>query len=64
MWYGTRAVRTFFRGVRTGDQRLILVGAALIAFGYLRKSSPSQLVYKQRLKPGDVVRIGFEPQDR
>ena len=63
MWYDTSAVRTFFRGVRTGDQRLILVGAALIAFRYLRKSRPSQLVYQQRLKPGDVVRIGLEAQD-
>jgi hypothetical protein len=64
MRYDRRGVRSFFRGVRTGDPKLIALGAALLAFRYLRRERPARLVYQQRLRPGDVVKIGFDPQDR
>jgi len=64
MQLGGSGVKSLFRGLRTGDAKLMLVGAALLAFGFLRKPRPSRAVYQRRLKPGDTIRIGFEGQDR
>ncbi|NOY55957.1 MAG: fumarylacetoacetate hydrolase family protein [Actinobacteria bacterium] len=64
MQLGRIAVQSAFRGLRTGDARLILIGAALLGFRWLRKPSGDALVYKQRLRPGDTVEIRLEPQER
>jgi hypothetical protein len=58
-----QGTRNLLRGLRTGDAKLVLFGAALLAFGYLRKPRPSQVVYQKRLKPGETIRIDFEGQD-
>jgi hypothetical protein len=51
-----------FRGLRTGDPQLILMGAAFLAFAWLRSQRPSrQLLYRQKLKSGEGVTIRFEP---
>lgn len=64
MQLGGQGTRNLFRGLRTGDVKLVVVGAALLAVGFLRKPRPSQVVYQKRLRPGETIRIGFEPQDR
>lgn len=50
-----------FRGLRTGDPQLILMGAALLAFAWLR-SRPSEkvLIYKKTLKEGQAVNVRFD----
>jgi hypothetical protein len=58
------AVRNLFKGLRTGDARLVLFGALLLAFGFLRKSRSPQLVYQKRLRPGQSIRVALDPQDR
>jgi hypothetical protein len=63
MQLGGSAVKSLFRGLRTGDATLVLVGAALLAFRFLRTPRPSRVVYQRRLKPGETIRIGFEGQD-
>ncbi len=64
MQLGGSGVKSLFRGLRTGDAKLVLIGAAVLVFGFLRKPRPSQVVYQRRLKPGETIRIGFEDQDR
>ena len=64
MQLGGSGVRSLFRGLRTGDVKLVLAGAALLAIGYLRKPRPSRVVYQRRLRPGESIHIGFEGQDR
>lgn len=49
-----------FKGLRTGDPQLILVGAALLAYAYLRsRPSGRELVYSRTLKPGQGVQVKF-----
>ncbi|NIA24616.1 MAG: hypothetical protein GWP04_03515 [Gammaproteobacteria bacterium] len=64
MELGRIAVRSTLRGLRTGDARLILIGAALLGFKWLRKPKVDALVYKRRLRPGDTLKIRLEPQER
>lgn len=52
----TRALR----GVRTGDQRSLYAGAALIAFGLWRRSRDKEtrkLIYRKTLRPGEALLI-------
>lgn len=57
----------FFRGLRTGDQRTLLAGAALAAFGWYRKTRPPKrtLLRTMVVRPGQAVVIrngsGQEP---
>jgi hypothetical protein len=54
-------VSTALRGLRTGDQRVLLGGAALAAFGWLRSRKPErELVYRREIPEGSsvVVRYG------
>lgn len=50
------------RGLRTGDQRTLYLGAALVLVGWWRRPSARgrTLVYREELKPGRslVVRYG------
>ena len=49
-----------FRGLRTGDPQLILFGAALLAYAWLRsRPSGRELVYSKTLKTGDGVQVRF-----
>jgi hypothetical protein len=48
------------KGLRTGDQRSLLTGAALIAFGLWRRSREREtrkLVYRKVLTPGQAILI-------
>lgn len=46
-----------FRGLRTGDQQTLLVGAALVALGLWRRSSGTTrtLVHRRELSPGESI---------
>lgn len=47
-----------FRGLRTGDPNLILLGAAMLFIGWLRKSKPARTrIYTQKLRPGQEVTV-------
>jgi hypothetical protein len=53
------------RGLRTGDQRALLGGAALAAFGWLRSRKPErELIYRREIPEGSsvVVRYGKKGQ--
>jgi hypothetical protein len=53
-----------FRGLRTGDQRTLLTGAALAAFGWWRLSGgpKKELVHREVLREGQslVIRNGSD----
>jgi len=48
-----------FRGLRTGDQRALLTGAAVAAFGWYRRTRPPTrtLIRRLEIKPGRSVVI-------
>lgn len=50
-------IRRAFRGIREGDQRNLLAGAAIAAFGWWRRSSTPtrELLYRQELRDGQSV---------
>jgi hypothetical protein len=50
-------IRRAFRGVREGDQRMLLAGAAMAAFGWWRRSSTPtrELLYRRELDDGQSV---------
>ncbi|HSJ28610.1 MAG TPA: hypothetical protein VLB67_10390 [Acidimicrobiia bacterium] len=54
----------FFQGLRTGDQRALLAGAALAAFGWWRRSSPPKktLIHRSVVRDGSslVIRSGSD----
>ena len=51
-----RGVARFFRGLREGDQRTLLTGAAIAAVGFLRRSdSERTLVHTEELKDGQSL---------
>lgn len=53
-----RGLTRFFRGLREGDQRTLLTGAALAAIGYLRRSdSERTLIHTQELDDGQSLVI-------
>lgn len=53
-------LRKGFEGLRTGDVRLILLGALLLALHFLRRSPSRELVYEKRLRPGQSLDIRLE----
>lgn len=56
----TDGVTRALRGVRTGDQRSLYAGAALIAFGLWRRSRDKEtrkLIYRRTLRPGEALLI-------
>ena len=54
----TSGLTRTFRGLRTGDPQLILLGASLLAFAWLRsRSSGRELLYKRTLKVGESVQV-------
>lgn len=60
----SRGVSQLFRGLRTGDQRALLTGAAIAAFGLWRRSSAPQkeLIHREVVKDGQslVIRNGSD----
>jgi hypothetical protein len=53
-----------FEGLRTGDQRRLLAGAALVFLGVLRRQRPERrLLRRIRLRPGRTVVIRLRPAD-
>lgn len=60
----SRGAEQLFRGLRTGDQRALLTGAALAAFGLWRRSSAPkrELIHREVVKEGSslVVRNGSD----
>jgi len=49
-----------FRGLRTGDPQLILVGSALLAYAWLRsRPTGRELIYARKLKVGEGVQVRF-----
>lgn len=55
----TQGLRRAFRGLRTGDQATLLLGAALAAFGLLRRSREPrrELLRRETLKSGESLVI-------
>lgn len=47
------------RGLRTGDQRLVFTGAALLIIGWLRRGpkEKKKVLYRRELKPGKALLI-------
>lgn len=60
----SRGVVQLFRGLRTGDQRALLTGAAIAAFGLWRRSSApkKELLHREVVKEGSslVIRSGAD----
>lgn len=60
----TSGVTRLFRGLRTGDQRALLTGAAIAALGLWRRSSGPKktLVHREVVKEGSslVIRNGSD----
>lgn len=53
------------KGLRVGDPKLILWGAALLLYGWARRHESPELVYEKKLRPGQRVEIAVErPQTR
>jgi hypothetical protein len=54
----------FFQGLRTGDQRALLTGAALAAFAWWRRSAPPKktLIHRSVVREGSslVIRRGSD----
>jgi hypothetical protein len=60
-----KALRTILKGLRAGDPRLILWGAALVLYGWMKRKESPELVYKKKLRPGQKLEIVIEePQAR
>ncbi len=54
----TSGLTRTFRGLRTGDPQLILLGASLLAVAWLRsRSRGRELLYKRTLKVGESVQV-------
>ena len=54
----TSGLQQTFRGLRTGDPQMILVGAAWLAWVWLRRQpSGRELMMRRTLKPGDALQI-------
>ncbi len=54
--FTTVGVQRSFRGLRTGDQRELYTGLALLALAFFDRSSPKkELLYRGTLKPGSAV---------
>jgi hypothetical protein len=49
--------RHTLRGLRTGDQRWLYFGLALLAFRYLRRPPRRRRLYRQVLEPGIGVAV-------
>lgn len=49
------------RGLRTGDQRMLFAGAALVLLGWWRRPSARQrtLVFREELRPGRSVIVRY-----
>ncbi len=63
-WTGLGLERSL-RGLRTGDQRLLLTGAALLIVGWMRRNGGQRkLVFKRELKPGKGIVIRAVDQTR
>lgn len=64
------ATRRLLGGIRAGDPKVVLLGAAIAAIGLVRRLGPPkrQLVYSRNLKKGEAIQIRLaEPrstQDR
>jgi hypothetical protein len=54
-----------FRGLRQGDQRALLAGAAMLAFGWLRKTGApkKELIYRKEVPVGSTVVIRHRKGD-
>lgn len=55
-----RGLTDTFRGLRTADANLILMGSALLFIVYLRATRPTRArVYKKKLRKGDAMVVRF-----
>ncbi len=53
------------KGLRVGDPKLILWGAALVIYGWAKRRESPELVYQKKLRPGEKLEIVVEkPQTR
>jgi hypothetical protein len=54
-----------FRGLRTGDQRALLTGAALLGLRWLRSQSKErELVYSKEIPEGSAVVVRYGKRGR
>lgn len=54
-----------FRGLREGDQRMLYAGAAMLAYGWLRKTAPpkKELLYRRQVPVGSTVVVRYRKGD-
>ncbi len=54
-----------FRGLRQGDQRALLLGAGMLAFGWLRKTAApkKELLYRKEVPLGSTVVVRYRKGD-
>lgn len=53
-----------FRGLRTGDPQLILMGAALLAYAWLHnRPTGKELIFRRKLKAGEGVQVRLRQPD-
>ena len=53
------------RGLRTGDRKLVLTGAAVLAYAlYRRRASGRRVVYRTRLSEGERIAFRFAGEGR
>lgn len=57
----TTGTSRLFQGLREGDQRNLLVGAGLIAFGWWKKTAPpkKELLYRKTIPMGSTVVVRY-----
>lgn len=54
-----------FRGLREGDQRTLLIGAALLALGWWKKTAgpDKELLYRRQVPVGSAVVVRYRKGD-
>jgi hypothetical protein len=53
---GAEGLTRSLRGLRTGDQRDMYVGLALVAVAYLRRTAPKKkLIYRKTVREGSAL---------
>jgi hypothetical protein len=53
----TEGARRGFQGLRTGDQRSLYLGAALLMLGWWRRARARKLIYRRNLRQGEALLI-------
>lgn len=56
--FAATGLQRSMRGLRTGDQRELYIGLALLAFAFLQRSAPrKELLYRKTVRKGSAIVI-------